>query len=462
MGPATTRETSKARPREGENDIMKKYVGPRDLPARLTPIVGLLAIGIASLVKVGGAVAQSDAPSPILSLEEAVARALEADPELVAGVLQLEAVEGRILQSGLRPNPEIVLDVENALGTDDYRALRQAELTGGLRQRIELGGKRQARIDLAQGGKNVVAAENAALRRSVVARTTADFVAVLGAQLRLSIAEVQVDNAEQLLPALRRRVESGASSELDLARGQLAAELAKIEMERARADGDAARRRLASNWGGTAADVARVVGEFEPPTAAPESLGVLAEALEAHPGVTRWESVRAQREADVRLQKADRVPDVTLGVSARQIRETDDTAVLFNVTVPIPVFNRNQGAIHEARQMVLKTDAEQQAARLELYRRLSDAYADMAASCLETRNLTTGIVPAAERTLRQLEDGYAEGRFGVLDLLDANAVLANARRRAVDSLVACRSRAAEIMGLTDRNPLASSEDAKTP
>ena len=388
-----------------------------------------------------------------ITLDIAVQKAIDADPRLAAGSFQLKAKKGRAQQAAAFPNPEIVMEIENFEGSGDFQGLDQAEVTGTLEQKIELGGKRRHRMTAADSGVDVAAADQETLRKKVAARTTGDFLSVLGADARLVIAQESVTQVNRLLPALRRKTEAGAASDVDLSRGQVALELAVIDRDRAGTNLDAARSQLASNWSGTLDDAINVSGQLNQPSTPRIAFATLAERLASHPLVQRWASMKKQKQADFQYQKAQRVPDVMLGAGARQIRETDDTAFLFSVSLPIPVWNRNQGAIDEARQMLARADAEQRAAEQDLYRQLNSAFGVMTASCGEANRLQSRIIPSASQTLAKLEDGYEQGRFGVLDLLDASKVLAEAKGRHVDSLVNCHGSAAEIQYLTGLNPL---------
>ena len=388
-----------------------------------------------------------------LTLSQAIDKALVADPRLAASGLSVSAYQSRALQSRAFPNPEILMEVENFEGSGNFRGLDQAEVTGTLEQRIELGGKRRHRMTAAESGTDIAVADQVAMRRSVTARTAADFLKVLGAEARLNIAQDSVGRVNRLLPALRRKSEAGAASDVDLSRGQVALDLAVIDRERAKTDLQAAQSQLASNWSGKASEARKIAGRLRQPGTPHVTIASLTETLPSHPLVQRWASAKEQKQADFQYQQAQRVPDVILGAGARQIRETDDTAFLFSVSLPIPVWDRNQGAIEEARHMLARADAQRRAAEQDLYRQLNSAFSIMTATCGEAKRLQSRIIPSASQTVTKLEEGYDQGRFGVLDLLNGITTLNEAKSRQIDSLVTCHISAAEIEYLTDINPL---------
>ena len=118
-------------------------------------------------------------PTGPLSLEAALDLALTANPELSAATNELRAVEGAVIQAGLRPNPDISTSVEDT----QNRATRSTTVQLG--QRLELGGKRAARVAIAERGREVADADLAARRLEVRAAVVGAFFDVLVAQERL-------------------------------------------------------------------------------------------------------------------------------------------------------------------------------------------------------------------------------------------------------------------------------------
>jgi cobalt-zinc-cadmium efflux system outer membrane protein len=388
-------------------------------------------------------------PAGDLGLRNAIDRALAADPNLKAGAIEIEAAEGRKVQAGLSPNPQASVEVEDSGGTGGYRGFRRTQTTLQISQLFELGGKLDRRVEAANAARDVIRADRELLRLDVMARTTEAFVKVLGAQRRLSIAETRAKRAATLIPALRRRVDAGASSNIEVTRGQVAVDLANIETGHARAALDTARRNLASQWGGTTPDFAQVTGDLDA-ISQPPPLESFITGLDDNPRLARWSTVRSAREAEVRVQRSLATPDLTFGIGPRHYAETNDAGVVFNLSMPIPVNNRNQGNITEARKELEKTGEERSAARLDLYRELSSAYGELSESWAEINQLRGSVLPAARDALRGVQVGYGQGRFGAIDLLDAQGTLSEAESRYGDALVAYHAAVARIEGLTAR------------
>ena len=444
---------------------------PRDVKSVYGKVINaaaILAFGflVVGLAPAETAFAESDGAGNVaaagdLDLRSAIDRALSTDPNLKASAIEIEAAEGRKIQAGLSPNPQATVEVEDSLGTGGYRGLRRTQTTLQISQLFELGGKLDRRLEAATAARDVVRADRELVRLDVMARTTEAFVRVLGAQRRLSIAEARAKRAATLIPALRRRVDAGASPNIEVTRGQVAVDLANIETARARAALETARRNLASQWGGAAPDFGQLAGDLDT-VKAPPPLETFIGGLDDNPRLLRWSNLRSAREADVRVQRSLATPDLTFGIGPRHYSETNDAGVVFSLSMPIPVNNRNQGNIIEARKELEKTGEERTAARLDLYRDISGAYGELAEAWTEISQLRSTVLPAARDALRGVQAGYGQGRFGVIDLLDAQATLSEAETREGDALVAYHAAVAKIEGLTTQplSPLNSSYRSK--
>ena len=149
----------------------------------------------------------------------------------------------RIQAEALR-NSEASFELDNALGPGLYKGLSSAETTLQLSRLVELGGKRQARI---AGEARVDAAiwQRRTAHLEVLSETAIPFITVVGAQHRVEIFEEQIASFEPLIALLQKRVREGASSPAETLRAQVAADLFRVERERAKTQLTTARRDLA-------------------------------------------------------------------------------------------------------------------------------------------------------------------------------------------------------------------------
>lgn len=189
---------------------------------------------------------------------------------------------------------------------------------------------------------------------------------------------------------------------------------------------------------------------------------IVADWLEENPNVARWTAEVARREAQLRLAKAKAYPDVTLRGGVRRLEETGDTAFVASVSLPLPLWNRNQGNIRAAETEWEKARADQRTAWLQARQALVVAFNALQAAYTEAQSLLGNVVPSAREAFEKTEQAYREGKFDVIDVLDTHRTLFAAQMQMNDALAEYHRRRAEVESLLARPLPNSSSQLKTP
>ncbi len=381
-----------------------------------------------------------------LSLRAALQRALAANPRLTVAERDVGIASGQSAQARALPNPELSYEHDNAFGSGPYRGSRAAETTVQISQVVELFGKREARIAAGRAALDAAAMQRQAVRLEVLSETAIAFLSVLGAQTRIRILDEQVAALSQLTPLLKRRVEAGASSPAETGRAEVAADLVKADRARAGATLASARRELAILMGDTAPRFAAVTGRLEA-TGQPPPFNTVVAAIDANPQLARWTAIYAQRNAELMLARLKPYPDVRVSAGWRHYNETGDNAVRLGISVPLPLFDDNSGNIAAARESVGKVRAERAAGRATLIAVAGRAYDSVQGALRELAALRGSAIPKARQAGEAIREGYAQGRFSLLEVLDAEATLAQARLREQEALQNFHVAVATIEGL---------------
>lgn len=382
-------------------------------------------------------------PTGVLSLRETLALALAKNPDLAAFSWEVRAREARTLQAGLLPNPEFSVLMEDIGGSDGFRGAQRAQTTITLSQLIELGGKRFARRHATSLTRDLAGWDYEVQRIEILTMASQAFSDTLAAQQRLRLAEELVGLAEEVTRSVIERVKAGKVSPIEETKAEITLSSVRIERERAMLALEAARKRLAATWASATPRFDRVEGDLDQIAPLP-SLASLAERLARNPVLARWAAEMAQRQALVRVEQANAIPNITISGGYRRLNETDDNALLFGVSVPLPLFNRNQGSIAEARHRLAKAEAEQRAAEVRVTSALSDAYKALATAHTEAIALKANVLPAAQSAFERINEGYRLGKFGYLDVLDAQRTLFDARARYLQALTDYHKAVAEV------------------
>lgn len=387
-------------------------------------------------------------PSGTVSPSEALAAALLHNPDLATYSFELRAQEARALQEGLRPNPSLGTEFENfgrIGGGDD--GVEASQTTVSLTQLLELGGKRGKRQSVARLDGRLAGWDYERARLETAAKTLKAFIAGLLAQERVALAERLVRLANEAVGAVRKHVDSGGGSPVELARAK--ASLAQSEARRAQRERDlrAARIVLATTWGSTTATFTKLTGALEP-LSPPRPLEVLREQLRATPDLARWDTAVERAQAGLALEEARRIPDVTVRLGSRRFVSAETNAFVAELSVPLPLFNRNQGAVQEAYERLGKTRSEQHAATLGAETALSTTYEELLAAFEQASDLRNRVLPVTQSALEGARRGYEQGFVRYLDVLDAQRTVAELQGEYLEALARYQTAATDLERLT--------------
>ncbi|MDR1275909.1 MAG: TolC family protein [Candidatus Accumulibacter sp.] len=382
------------------------------------------------------ALAVQNEPSAALSLEHAMSLAIEANPELAIARRELDAVAATREQAAVFRNPEISVDVE-----DTRSSMRQT--TYWLGQPLELGGKRGARIESAERARDVASAELDMRFASVRAAVIQVFYEVLAAQESLRLAKNSMALANRGLDAARRRVLAGKVSPVEETRARVAVSGAGIDLTQANAALENARKRLTALWGNPAPRFTGAVGELEILPRLP-SLAALYDQLLNAPEALRARQEVGLREAMLKLEESKRYPDLIVRGGVQRNEMTGERINLIGLAMTLPIFDRNQGNIYEAKVRVEKARDEQTAVDARLRTDLAQSHQRLAAALQTVSDIRKEILPGAQIALDATTRGFELGKFGFLDILDAQRTLFLARGQYVAALGEVQRAVAEV------------------
>ncbi|WP_323002724.1 TolC family protein [Denitromonas sp.] len=375
-------------------------------------------------------------PRPDLTLAEAIERAMTSNPALAAQRRELAARQGERVQAGLLPNPSLSVLLE-----DTRSATRTT--TVQIDQRIELGGKRSARVDVADGRVNTADADLAARTLEVRSEVTAAFYAVLAGQERVALTDELLVLAGRALQAASKRVAAGKSAPLEASRAKIAEASARMEQNQAQSALAVQRRRLAATWAGLDDGFGRVAGEIMTGAVA-MAWPQLLSRLEQAPQMLSARHALERSQSTVALERAKRTPDLTVSLGNIRSEEIGRNQALIGLSIDIPLFDRNQGNIIDATQRAGMAADEMGALRAKLQVDLFEAHQQLQVAQQSAMTLKADVVPAALSAFRAAVIGFELGKFSFLDVLDAQRSLSLARSRYIETLTEISRAATQI------------------
>lgn len=373
----------------------------------------------------------------ILCFQEVAELTLENSPQLQ---IQADLVGKRIgdhLQAKVIPNPVFTYTVENVLGTNEWQGWRDAKEEYDLTQAIETGGKRRYR-SIAAGLAVTEAEQQLEVSRLVVLnRLKKLFIETAGLQELLQLADEKAANGEEIVRNLENQVAEGKISPIQLQKVKIELANALFLKEKVKGDLQQVREELALEWGGPYPDFDAVFFDLynleSPYTCAQSELG-------NHPLLLQWEYRRRGMEETVNYQKSLSIPDVFFTVGYKT--EQKNKGFVFELSFPLPFFDRNQGNILKAEFDEQSAITELTANQTRLQTQMRTAIKQTARNFKEAIYLRDSILKSAEDAYSLSSEGYQQGKYPHLDVLNAHQTLFDIQEQFINALV--RTHASQV------------------
>lgn len=403
------------------------------------------------------ATAQSASPPSAMTRVEAIARALGNSPSLDASFSEVRAARGRAMQAGVRPNPQLGLEVEDL--TVGAGGPSGTQLTLRAQHAVELGRKRAARTAVAEAELHLASRRSGTDSARVRVEVSTRYALLQAARARVEVAQQSFAIAEELASNVDRRIEAGAISPAEGARARLEVASSRSELTQAISEADIAARSLASTWGADNADGLEIepMGEVLPALLSRDDLK--RRALETA-GVLVLESEIRVAERRVAEQRSLSIPDLDVGGGLRSNRATGESSIVLSLTAPLPLFDRNAGNIAAARAELAAAKSRLSGYVRDQFSSLSQSLAEAESARSRLETLRSEITPAADRALQATLDGYQRGRFNYLDVLEARRSRLSAAHAEIQTFLAYSGAVAQLAGTLGLDVGASTFDSK--
>ncbi len=356
-----------------------------------------------------------------LNVSEAMALFLKQNLDLLIAKYGIESSKGQQITARLFPNP--VAQIGNVASfTQGNTLAKTGAFTLQIQQLFELAGKRGYRIESAGFGVRSAEADFEDAVRQLGFTIKDAYYRVVVAQRRLALAEENRDRFARILDVNTIRFKKGYIAEVDLIRIRLQVVDFQSQVIEAIQEGESARADLRQLLRLSPASKLELTTEMDYRRVDPDMGKLRSVALEIRPDIKSRRAAVSQREADLKLAKAFRVPDVTIGAgySVQGPRGPDNQQMaILNLGVPLPLFNRNQGGIVQAEAGVQSAQAELDRTVNQVENQVDVAYHNLLQSRRLVEAYLAGVLEDARSTFTIVERAYERGGATILDLLDA-------------------------------------------
>ncbi|WP_305252552.1 TolC family protein [Methylotenera sp.] len=376
-----------------------------------------------------------------ITLDEATALALRANPDIAVVLRGREIESAQVLQAASRPNPTLSGQVE------DLRSQNRIA-TIAISQQLETAGKRDKRMAVADANLAIADAEIGIAQAETSAKVYAAFYQVLAAQQAQTLAQELLQIATQSKETTAKRVLAGKVSPVEETKAKVAEAGLKVDLANANQQLATAKQRLASLWakGNSQADYI-AVGELEKLSSIPTLSDLMAQ-LPDSPRLKKASLAITQKQTLSAIEQSKKRPDVTVSLGARRNEELGGiTQALIGLSIPIPVFDNNQGNLQGARAREFQSIDEKAALQNQLQTELAGAYARRQLQVEAGSMYQQDILQGAQSAYEAARKGFEFGKFSFLEVLDAQRTLFQAKTQFIQTLALARQAEADIQSI---------------
>ena len=366
----------------------------------------------------------SSANAENLTLQNAIDIAVQGNKDLQATRYAVEQARARLLQAGLPPNPRLDLSKRSDL---IFRNEGEYTASIGISQQFPVAGRIDRQKDVARVDVALALAEIKQAELKLSSDAASAFYRVLALNRQIESRERLIEVDRKLVTGTRNRFKAAEVSELDVNAAQL--DLQRLGQERALLQSQRTTQLAQLNQLlGRPAEQALELDDALPST---DQLPSLAdqqrEALILRPDL-RFALLNADRaKADRELARAQRWEDWTVGVGLEQSRQVIDggppqrasRAIGVNLSIPLPLVNRNQGRIAEATSAGDQAYSRIEALKLGIGNEVASVYAEAARLQQVIAQYQRNMLPLSERNVRLAQQGYNQGLVSIVEVVQA-------------------------------------------
>lgn len=383
-----------------------------------------LLIAAVTFVTIGGG--QTPPALQALSLEQAIQEAVANNLDLAAEKLNASVAEARQITARLRPNPVLTVSGQtlNILGAtySPNTPLGPNQFNIHTDVPFERGHKREERVALAKEEQSLAELGVREVMRQVIAGVQNAFVDVQQAKENLSLAQENLKSLESVVAINEARLKSGDLAQVELDRSRVAALQYRTAVQQAQLQLDQAKIQLQHVMGRRQKTVALdVAGDLRRDTVTLSQDDLTRQALVRRPDYLGDQQTQARSRADLQLQLANGKVDYVVGTefTRQSAWGISGNSVGVYFSMPLRIFNKNQGEIARAQREINLAGARATAHVASIQTEVDKAYRQYSVSRQLLTSVEADMLAKARSVRDTTEYSYRRGEASLVEYLDA-------------------------------------------
>jgi cobalt-zinc-cadmium efflux system outer membrane protein len=376
------------------------------------------------------AVTAVSAAEVALTLPSVGSHAVRHNPELAAARLRIDEAKGQLRQAGRHANPELGIEFRHDVD------ISQRSTGISIDQRFPVTARLRLEKQVAASDVRAAEIEVRDAERKLVSKVEGLAVKLLAAQSQINLRQQQLELAQKLAKFSADRAAKGEISPLDASQAAVESQQSRVDIGHWQTEQTSVSGELKQALGLATTDSLIMKGELPQPQAAKRKGNI-----EGHPELAKAEEHKSQAEADVLLSKSKRWDDVTVGLLVEHEKEEDEpvgfeneTFVGFRVSIPLPLWNRNEGDIAAKQAALQRAQLEIKSQRLALQHEATNARREMEGHAEFARETREELIPLVQEQSKKIEQAYEQGQTDLLTVLRVREQVLKLQTTALESL----------------------------
>jgi cobalt-zinc-cadmium efflux system outer membrane protein len=372
--------------------------------------------------------AQPSLGQSALSLQQAIHKTLANNPQLHAYQWRFKAIEGQKQTADLSPAYELGIDAENAFTT----GADSSEYTVSISSVIELGGKREARVQAINSRYSLAEAEKQVQSLDLIGEVTNRYIEVLSLQEKMKVSEQAIELAQNSLSLARARVDRGAAPKAELYRAQSSLAQAKILRDEYQGRLASSRLALATLWRAEQASFGPASADLFSFETASDFESLYQRVIDS-PNIQIFAEETRLKTAELEVAQSQSTSNLSWSLGIKRMDETNDSAITAGVSMPLFSGKRNQGQLRTARAELEMVEYNRVNKLLQLRSLLFKAWSSNQQSVAAANTIKSEVLPDLEEALLLTQQAYESGRYSYLDWTTAQKDLLEARMALIET-----------------------------
>lgn len=359
-------------------------------------------------------------PLSEMTLKQAIQNTLEKNPELKKYPFDIQYQQALSQQAEIKPLPQLSIQAEDIVGTDDYSLADETQLTLTLSQNYEMGDKLQHRLALSQSKEDSKRLEFELAKLDTVAETSRRFYEIIYLQNLSDLVSENLVKQKSLLQKINRLAQAGVANPVDQSRIHFLIKQSNHQLLAISKQQNLAKVRLSAMWQSDT-EINSAMGSFKYSSEIPSKKGLL-DQIENSPAQLHYLALQREADYNLKLEKSYGVQDITYSFGIRHKAAEDAQTLNFGISMPLAFGNPNQGRIEAAKIKLQQSQSLQVESTQKLKLEVIEYWYSLQNMQSLLDDIESQLLPESKKLISTSLAAYQRGSTSLLQVMEAQQI----------------------------------------